>query len=56
MKVFKIKPKDGGPWCVQEIEWIVELLKNSDVDETYEITPALMSEDEFNELPEFEGW
>ena len=54
-----IKISDGSASVIQTLELAQEFLKTiieGDPDEVWQFSVALMTEEEFNNLPEFEGF
>lgn len=59
MKVFKYKPVDTASSCTiseNELDALTDELKLANIGEKFEVEVAEMSQDDFDKLPEFEGW
>lgn len=56
--LLKVRPKHGGPWLYTTPEDLAYQLLDLDVTEGtgYEAELVHMTEDEIDNLPEFEGW
>lgn len=57
--MLKVRPKRGGSWLYTQPEDLVEELFNLDVVVEvagYEVEMVWMTDEELDNLPEFEGW
>ena len=54
---LKVRPKGGGPWAFTEPDDLMGTIDPvEDEGSIYEIAVVALTEDEFEALPEFEGW
>ena len=54
---LKVRPKGGGPWAFTEPDALMGTIDPVDDEGSiYEIAVVRMTESEFEDLPEFEGW
>lgn len=59
MRVYKFKPEEMARSCTvteDSLDTLTYELKLANVGEKYEVEVAEMSQDDFDKLPEFEGW
>ena len=52
---IRVRPKSGGAWCYMERCELQDMLDGNDPDE-YQVEDVEMSHEEWETLPEFEGW
>jgi hypothetical protein len=52
---IRARPKSGGPWCYMERCELQDMIDGSDPDK-YEVEDVRMTHEEWEALPEFEGW
>jgi len=52
---IRARPKAGGAWCYMERCELQGMLDGGDPDE-YEVEAVQMTHQEWEALPEFEGW
>jgi len=58
-KYIKIKVQDLGSYCIETFENIgnfIDILKDSNIGDIYEVSIVTMTEKEYKSLPEFMGF
>lgn len=56
MRVYLIKNEDGIGYYVKDLKWLECIWDDAEDEETYTITNCEMTDDEYEALPEFEGF
>ena len=56
MRVYTMRPEGMGSCCEKDLSNVLEILKHSQINETWEIAISEMPEEEYNNLPEFNGF
>ena len=61
-EMWKVRPtisgKPVGGWAIMECQQgaLDDMLSDADLGHTYEVQRAIVTAEEWNEMPEFEGW
>lgn len=50
---LRVKPFEGGSWCLMTPAELVDMIDDGD---QYIVKVVRLSADEYEKLPEFEGW
>jgi hypothetical protein len=56
MKVYLIKNQDGNGYYTNNLQEIENIFEDAEVGETYSITLDEMTEEQYEALPEFDGF
>ena len=59
MRVYKIRPIDEPPWLIlpsNARDGVMAELESANVGDTFEVAIDEMSQEEIDNLPEFDGW
>jgi hypothetical protein len=56
MTYCKVRPEDCKSWCMVPLKEVADVLEDSDPSETWVVEVVHITEEEFEALPEFEGW
>ena len=54
-KFLKVRPIEGGSWCIMEPCELEDMTGGEEL-QTYEVQDVWMTNDEWEALPEFQGW
>ena len=56
MTVFKVSEEDGGSWIEENLESVMDVIRNGDDGLKYTIRKKSMKRADYESLPEFEGF
>lgn len=58
IQVWKVRPKEGGPWLIVEALSELEevLTSEANAERGWELQRSFMTQEEFNNIGDFDGW